>query len=135
MADVCTFLPATGSLVNLNDRTNTFVGYGIDMGAKATIFDEVRSYTGAIRQVDVHQPLIDVVIPMKVVATDSDTLYDKVAEIKAAVVQGGTLTWQPDGQPSRSYTIGCSPEPEIKEDEVHKLHHMARFELHLKRLP
>jgi len=133
MSDVCSFAG-----VNLNDRTNTFTGNGVNLGYKHTEFDEVRSYTGAIKQVDVHQPLTDVVIPLRVIGTGgtpADDLYDRLLAIKAVCVSGGTLTWQPSGEDSQSFTIGPSPEPEIKLDELYRLKHIARFELHLKRFP
>jgi len=137
MADVCTL--GTGTPLNLNDRAKTFVDYGVDLGYKRTEFDEVRSYTGSIRQVDVHQPLIDVVIPMTVKGTGgtpADDLYDTLVLIKAQCIAGGTMTWQPDGEPSgQTFTIGPSSEPEIKFDELYKLRHIAKFELHLKRMP
>jgi hypothetical protein len=139
VADACTF--GSGSPLNLNNRTKTFVMYGADLGYKHTDFDEVRAYTGAIRQVDVHQPLIEVVIPMKVVGLGADDdakaadLQATLIAIKAQCVAGGTLTWTPDGEPTQTFTIGPSPEPEIKLDEVYKLRHKARFELHLQRMP
>jgi len=131
MADVCTL----GSL-NLNDGSETFVGYGVDLGHRVTEFDEVRSYTGSIRQVDVHQSLVDVVIPMKVVGSTADALYDKLVTIKSACVAGGTLTWQASGEDvSQTFTVGCSPEPEVIHNEVYRLRNIALIELHLKRMP
>lgn len=133
MADVCTL----GS-VDLNDGSTTFVGYGVDLGYKRTEFDEVRSHSGAIRMIDVHQTLIDVVIPVKVVGTGgtpADALYDKLVDIKAVCVSGGTLTWQPSGESSQVFTVVMSPEPEVKVDELYRLKHIARMELRLKRLP
>jgi len=125
--DDCTITPASGTAVNLNDRTNTFVMNEVDVGYKRTEFDEVRSYTGAIRQLDVHQPLIDMTIPMKV---KGSSMAATITNIKAACIAGGTITWG-----GVTYTYGMSPEPEIRQDALYKLRSVALFEIKLKRLP
>lgn len=141
MADVCTFTPAGGSAVNLNDRSKTFVRYEINTGAKKTEFDEVRSYTGAIRMLDVHQPMVEMTVPLKVVGTGSSD-SGKAADLRStldtictACVAGGTFVWQPSGESSHTFTVGPSPEPDIVEDALYKLRHIALIELRLKRLP
>jgi len=134
MSDTCTFTPTGGSQINLNSG-DFKVGYGVQLGAKKTEFDEVRSYTGAIRQVDIHQPLVDMVIPVKVTGSNSDDLWDDLVLLKSACVTGGSLTWQPNGEPSQVFTIGCSPEPEVTLDPLYKLKTVALVELHLHRLP
>jgi len=140
VADVCTLGGVTP--LDLNTRVKTFVLYGVDLGALKTEYDEVRAYSGTIRQVDVHQPLVEVVIPMKAVgtgATDNDKANDlqtTLELIRAQCIAGGTLTWTPEGEPAgQTFAVGPSPEPEVLLDEVYKLRHVARFELHLHRMP
>lgn len=135
MADVLTFTPTGGSQIDLNDGSKYAARYGVNVGAKKTQYDEVRSYTGAIRQVDVHQPLVEMVIPLEVMSATADGLRDNLDALCDACVAGGSLTWQPDGEDSRTYTIGCSPEPEIVQDALYKLKHITLVELHLVRLP
>jgi len=130
-----------GSL-NLNDRVNTFLCTDHDPGAKATDFDEVRSYTGAIRQVDVHHPLVKMSMPMYVVgiggddADAADDLFDRLVVIKAAFVAGGAATYQPPGEPLQTFTIGRSSEPGYLHDYLYVTDHIAQLKtVDLWRLP
>lgn len=122
--------------VNLNDGVNTFLMPGIKLPRRDIIFDEVRSYTGAIRQIDVRQPLVHAIIPLMVKGSDMASLEHTLGDIMTECLAGGTLTWQEatnTGSRGNSvvYQVGRSPEPEIVHDNLYRHNNLARFELDL----
>ena len=119
---------------NWNDGVNTFLMPGIKLPRRDLVFDEVRSYTGAIRQIDVRQPLVQATIPLMVRGTDMADLESHVATITNGCVAGGVLTWKEAtdiGSPGKttSYQAGRSPEPEIIHDSLYRHNCIARFEV------
>jgi hypothetical protein len=69
--------------------------------------------------------------------------FDSAADLKAwrdnletNCVAGGTLVWQwSAADPARTFTIGCSPHPQIIEDNAYILNFRAEFTLALVRWP
>ena len=122
--------------VDLNDGESTFLMPGIKLPRRDIVFDEVRSYTGAIRQIDVRQPLVHAIIPLMVRGVDMAALESTLGSIFTACLAGGTLTWQEATDTGTRgtqvvYQVGRSPEPEVAHDSLYRHHNLARFELDL----
>jgi hypothetical protein len=115
---------------NWNDGVNTFLLRGIQLPRRDIVFDEVRAYTGAIRQVDVHQPLTKAVIPLMIKGTDMADLEGHLKTILDGCVAGGTLTFQEATDigtrgTSKAYQVGKSPEPEVIHDYAYRHRYVA----------
>lgn len=120
---------------NYNDGVNTFVGNGIKLPGKKNQFDEVRSYTGDIRQVDVHQPLLQATIPLQFRCDTAAALDALIAQLDEDLSLGGTLVYQEgaldNGVPGALYTydMGISDGPDIARDKLFIQRHVAIFEI------
>ena len=115
-----------------NDGANTFLRPGIQLPRRDIVFDEVRAYTGAIRQVDVHQPLTKATIPLMVIGTDMADLEGHLKTVLDGCVAGGTLTYQEATNAgtrgtSKAYQVGKSQEPEIIHDYLYRHRYVALF--------
>ena len=133
------FTPTGGSQINLNDRTNTFLGKDFKLGAKATAFKEVRNFAGGIRQNDKHHPLVKMELPVIVVGTSGSPAVDlktRVTAIQAACLLGGVLEFKGPGEATSTYfTIGCSDAPDPVHDYLYIRDHTAKLVLALWRAP
>ena len=115
-----------------NDGINTFLLPGIQLPRRDIVFDEVRSYTGVIRQVDIHQPLTKAVIPLMVKGTDMADLEGHLATVLSGCAAGGTLTYQEATDvgtrgTSIAYQVGRSQEPEVVHDYVYRHKYIVVF--------
>jgi hypothetical protein len=122
--------------IDLADGVHTHVLVGTDLGTLVTAYDAVRGSSGRWRQCDVRQEFVSMAIPLLVEFTSASDLAAWIAALKAACRAGGSLVWQwSSTDPARSFTIGCSPEPQIVEDNAYILQHRAEFTLALVRWP
>jgi len=124
-----------------NDGAHTFLMPGAKLPRHKPQFDEVRSYTGNIRQVDVHEELTETVIPLKVIGDSPSDLEARLDVIRADCLAGGTLVWQDgagDGDglgPVQSFTVGVSEEPDIERNRLYRHKNTAIFEVNLNVAP
>lgn len=121
---------------NWNDGVDTFLRPGIQLPRRAIVFDEVRSYTGAIRQVDVHQPLVQAFIPLMIVGTDMSDLESHIKTVVDGCLAGGILTYQEATNfgtrgNSKTYKVGKSQEPEITHDFAYRHRCVAVLDVEL----
>jgi len=126
----------TSADVDWNDGDKTFLMPGIRLPRREITFEEVRSYTGAIRQIDVRQPLVQATIPLMVKGTDMADLESTLGDIFAGCLAGGVLTFQEATDigvrgSSISYRVGRSQEPEVVHDSAYRHKCIARFEVSL----
>lgn len=131
--------PTGGSQLDLNDRKNTFLCLDHSPGVKATTFKEARNFAGGIRQNNKHHPLVKMKMPMFVVGSGDhpeDDLYDRLVAIRAACLVGGSAVYQAPGEPSQTFTLGASDEPDYKHDYLYVYDHIATLStLELWRMP
>ena len=102
--------------LNLNDGSAYTVLPGVELGARQKTYDEYRSFTGAVAQVNVSEAhLIEVKLPILVQGSSVADLDAKVQTINAkidgctaaatkALVYGGT-TYQIAASPRVAYAI------------------------------
>ena len=122
--------------IDLADGVHTHVLVGTDLGTLVTAYDAVRGSSGRWRQCDVRQEFVSMAIPLLVEFTSASDLAAWIAALKTACRAGGSLVWQwSSTDPARSFVIGCSPEPQIVEDNAYILQHRAEFTLALVRWP
>jgi hypothetical protein len=119
-----------------NNGTSTFLRQGMKLPRREIVFDEVRSYTGAIRQIDVRVPLVHAFIPLMVQGTDMASLEGYLATIFADCLAGGTLTFQEATDngtrgTSVAYQVGRSPEPEVVRDYLYRHKYVAKLDIDL----
>jgi hypothetical protein len=122
--------------VDLNNGSTTFLMPGIKLPRRDIVFDEVRSYTGAIRQIDLRQPLVHAIIPLMVRGADMASMESTLSNIFSACLAGGTLTWQEATDVGTRgtqaiYQVAKSPEPEVEHDSLYRHNNLARFTLDL----
>ena len=122
--------------IQLNDGVNTWILSGASLGERQRIYDEVRSYDGTLVLRDVHDTLVDMVLPMRMMYATGAELSTALGGLRAACIAGGTMTWQDAvGGSVLSWTIAPSAEPQIPRTLAFEMRNRAQFTLDLKRWP
>jgi hypothetical protein len=132
------FTPAGGEVLNLNDRANTFLCKGFKLGSTQKASRETRNYTGAIRQLNVHEPLVRMFMPIFVHETDGGSggdLEELVTTIQEAVVLAGVVEFAEPGGTSRYFTTGVGDAPDPEHDLLYIRERIAKLDLWFWRLP
>jgi len=112
-----------------NNGTTTFLQYGHVLPARKMLFDPVRSYTGRLRQVDIHQDLVQATFGLKFVGATMDALEALILQLEADLITGGTLEYRELGGYAYMFAMGVSDGPEIKRDEAFRNGLIAHFEI------
>lgn len=96
--------------LNLNDGTTYKLLDGFDPGERTKTFDEYRGYGGTAAQANVSEAnLIEMRVPLKVMAASLTALHTAINAINAIIDAGpATFVWN-DGGGSVSYSCVHSP--------------------------
>ena len=137
--DVATTCQLNG--IDLNNLTTTFLRAGVQLGDDGQEYDVIRHYDGSLVIHDARKTLVDMVIPLKLVATDAGTLKTLVDSIREAAVAGGSLVWQDadfDGGSAgdvETFTIAPTSANDPERDVLFYHHNKALWDLKLTRFP
>ena len=125
---------------NLNDHVNTFLMPKAVLPRRIVEFDEVRSYAGDIRQIDVRPATLQCTIPVMVRGSSAEDLERRISVITANCLTGGELFWQ-DGSNDMSlgalyvYQVQVSSAPEIVRNNLFRKRNTAIFDVILNIAP